>query len=61
MVYIHALIALIPIIKQLMDLFISTPEEKRKNFILELHSAMEKATKEKDPSDLSKLINSKLR
>lgn len=61
--YLTALISLIPYIKKLLDLFIKTPEEKRKEFLGDLNSAFKKAEDpiDPDPTDLSKLINKRLR
>lgn len=37
--------------------FTKTPDEKKDEFVVGLASALKKAKDEKDPSDLSKLIN----
>lgn len=65
MQYIQALIALLPVFSKLLDLFIKTPEEKRKEFIAqlpdqlrEISDAINKAESKKDPSDISRIINS---
>lgn len=65
MQFIQALIALLPVFSKILDLFIKTPEEKREEFIAklpgqlrEISDAINKAEKNKDPSDISRIINS---
>lgn len=57
-----AIFAAVPAIIQLTMMIVnglkSTPEEKRADFITSLNSAMKKAKNDKNPEDLSKLINS---
>jgi len=59
-----ASLAALPTILQLVMMIVKsiqkTPAEKRSEFIDALNGAMSKAKNEKDPSDLSRLINSKL-
>lgn len=59
MQYIQAFIQLIPIIKQLLGLFIKTPEEKRLKLISDLHNAFNKAKEtEGDTSLIEEIIRS---
>lgn len=56
-VALNALIELIPIIKALLGLFIKTPEEKRRAFIMDLHGAIKSAQETGDTSAIEKLIS----
>lgn len=65
MQYIQAIIALIPIFSKIVDLFIKTPAEKQAEFLAklpeqlrEISDAFNKAESKKDPSDISRIINS---
>lgn len=57
MEFLKALIALIPMIVRLINLFIKTPNDKRKELLDQMSNAFKKAEDEKDLSDLSRLIN----
>lgn len=56
-----AIFAAIPAIISLVTMIVNglkkTPEEKRQQFLDNLNDAMKKATNDKNPEDLSKLIN----
>jgi len=56
MIYIEALLALLPIIKALLSLFIKTPKEKRKEMLLSVHQAVQKASETGNTSDIEGLI-----
>lgn len=65
MEYIKAIIALLPVFSKVIDLFIKTPEEKKDEFIRhlpeqlrEISDAFNKSGSKKDPSDVSRIINS---
>jgi|JI7StandDraft_1071085.scaffolds.fasta_scaffold17611_4 hypothetical protein len=55
--FVQAFIALLPIIMKLLNLFIKSPDKKREELISELNTAFKKAVDEKDPSELSRIIN----
>lgn len=64
MVYIQAIIALIPAFMKLIDLFMKTPAEKQASFIgelpaklAELHGAFLDQSKNHDPSGVNKQLN----
>jgi hypothetical protein len=56
-IYLSALIQLLPLIKALISLFVKSPEEKRRDWILGVHSAIKKASDSGDTSQLESLIN----
>ena len=62
--YIQALIALLPTLMKLLDLFIKTPADKQKEFVeqlparlAELHGAFLDQSKNHDPSGVNKQLN----
>ncbi len=64
MAIIQAIIALVPLFKQLLDLFIKTPAEKQADFLkqlpaklTELHNAFVEQTKNHNPADVNKQLN----
>lgn len=64
MIYVQAIIALIPLVTQLIGMFVKTPEEKRQAWLAQLPAklreidlAFNTAVQNKDPSEISKLIN----
>ena len=64
MVILQAIVALIPLFKQLLDLFIKTPAEKQAAFLqqlpaqlAELHGAFLNQSKNIDPSGVNKQLN----
>ncbi len=50
-------VILLPVALRLLGLFLRTPANERKALIGKLSVALKKAEDEKDPSDLSRIIN----
>jgi hypothetical protein len=58
MIYLKALLAVIPLIAALFKLFIKSPEEKHKQLVLDIHSAIQMAEQTGNTADIEKIINS---
>jgi len=55
LIYLKALLALIPLIRLLVGAFVKSPEEKQKQLVLDVHEAVTKS-KSGDTSAIEKLI-----